>query len=144
MPPLHGEMRCKHQQPLRLSASAQSLHIYGSWREGVPAVRGGLSGADRLLRFARKPPNPEPRPASSVRANRLAFLLVSRWGRQDGAKHLLPSFDYCPPYAAKRQPENCRFDKGSFGRRDGQIILVPHGLTAAGNLQGEGESCFVF
>jgi hypothetical protein len=53
VPPLHGEMLCKHQQPLRLSASAQSLHIDGSWREGVPAVRGGLSGADRLLCFAR-------------------------------------------------------------------------------------------
>src|ERR1700733_9947539 len=89
-------MRCKHQQPLRLSASARSLHIYGSWSEGVLAVRGGLSGADRLLCFARRPPGPALWLASSVRASRPAFLLVSRWVRQDGAKHLLPSFDYCP------------------------------------------------
>jgi hypothetical protein len=48
-----GEMRCRHQQSQRLSASMQSLHIYGSWHEGVLAVRGGLSGADRLLCFAK-------------------------------------------------------------------------------------------
>src|SRR6202051_3373854 len=90
-------MRCKHQQPLRLSASAQSLHIYGSWREGVLAVRGGLSGADRLLCFARRPPDPAPWPALSARAGRPAFLSVSRWVRQDGAKSLLPSLGFVLP-----------------------------------------------
>src|ERR1700686_2279225 len=94
MSPLHGEMRRKHQQPLQLSASAQSLHIYDSWREGVLAVRGGLSGVDTLLCFARRPPDPAPWPALSVRASRPAFLLVSRWVRQDGAKRLLPSLGF--------------------------------------------------
>src|SRR6202051_3729742 len=87
-------MLCKHQQPLRLSASAQSLHIYGSWREGVLAVRGGLSVAGRLLCFARRPPDPEPWLASSVRASRPAFLSVSRWVRQHGAKRPLPSLGF--------------------------------------------------
>src|SRR5579871_5580957 len=92
MLPLRGEKRCKHRQPLRLSDAERSLRIYGSWREGVLAVRRGLPGADRLLCFARKPPDPKLGPASSVQASCPAFLSALRWGRQDAAKSLLPAF----------------------------------------------------
>jgi hypothetical protein len=89
-----GEMRCRHQQPSGYLPPC-NLCTFMALGMRALAVRGGLSGVDRLSCFARRRLD-----QNHGRRRQFArppgFPMISRSVRQDGAKRLFPSLGHCP------------------------------------------------